>query len=687
MEPAELSNPPSSGSHQLRNVTSQPNPRKRTYPSESTLSLAKPNTDSEVSKQDLPNDEQYGTSLRRKRSRINEWPLKNTIDSGDSPRKSPEGIRGKRKSSREQPKIRNLRKRISRFQEGSLNDKPSKQPPAAFIGAEDAMEKYHSHSQRDIEDQESFNAGIEETRPSITFGFGRFGKAVASVFSGFWKEKEPLGPSTTLAEMDNRKAKAEDAYAVLKAQGFKGTKPPDEQHVQKDLLNERRVAAYHDQENSKRDTHHELDKSQPRPTTESRRSQASDRLQPSSVTAPRRSASPGSAITTGRRSSSLHLRTPSFQSLKKIKSQVHLPSISRSTDKVPDHFDQEDKPFELAAHGLTRQPSKRDLAKHDRLSKKVSNLESKLDAARRDLEKSMKGAPPVPGVPASHARKAFTPGTLASLPSESLLTTQTTSAPIAQSNSEIYGPTLGSAEVHSLSSPSRQLRDEFETSYNHPSTKSVRAIDMLMSSEPISTPYARGINRACMDAAQAAKSRRNSSVQFSKQRPSVEAKRHSGDGKHQRRIVPKAPENSPVQTNEAPPPLPKVSIAVDDIDRPRSESPFLGRPATTSAMRTRSKNHKRKTSPSLNTSASKNRRMKTNFSIYDDELATPLTPDSAAGNRQRGPIAKGSPAPRAVQIKAARAKAVKVSLEKGRLDKPLPKLQNEEEFEWDEDIF
>ncbi len=65
----------------------------------------------------------------------------------------------------------------------------------------------------------------------------------------------------------------------------------------------------------------------------------------------------------------------------------------------------------------------------------------------------------------------------------------------------------------------------------------------------------------------------------------------------------------------------------------------------------------------------------------------PLAPDSAAGNRQWVRLAKGSPAPKAVQIKAARAKAVRVSLEKKRVEKPLPKIQREEEFEWDEDVF
>ena len=692
MEPGSVARSQGSGLQQLREAFSQSVPRKRTYPYESATSVATSDLEKRVAEDDSQRLEENGRSLHRKRSRINEWPLKNTFESGTNKTISPKGPRGKRKAPNGLPGKRKTGKRISKFQEGSLNDKPSHQPPPAFIGAEDAMEHYHNFAQADEQKPATYDAGIE-ARPSGTFGFGKFGKAVANVFSGFWKDKESSEPPPNLAEIHNRKAEAEEAYSILKAQGFKGTSKAIGQLGHQNPLNERRVASL---ATSIRDPKLGTHKAQPFSPTTLHPYDAIERLQPPSTTASRLSISPMSAVATGKRSSSLHFRTPSFQSLKKVKSQVHIPSISRSTDKLPDQPLQQSKQVDLSGHGLRRQPSKKDLVKHEKLSKKVSNLESKLEVARRDLEKSMKGAPPVPNVPQSHARKPFTPGGLASLPSESLLTPQPTSASIPQSNTEIYGSSVVSREPHHLLSPSRQLNAELKSSCKVPSTDKYKATDALVSSGSILGPDTRIIDHAYILAAQAAKTRRNSSLPASNKRPSSEAKIPAGAKKLQRKAALVAPDNSPVEKDESPPPLPTKATTVDEADRPRPDSPFLGRPVAISPKRSRSKTQKRKTSPSPNNTASASKKKKAHFNIHDDELDTALTPDNTAGNRQKMRVTKGSPAPRAVQIKAARAKAVKVSLEKGRvsksppkekLDKPLPKIQKQEEFVWDEDIF
>lgn len=112
----------------------------------------------------------------------------------------------------------------------------------------------------------------------------------------------------------------------------------------------------------------------------------------------------------GRRSS-LNLRTPSFQTLKKATSHIQLPSVKRNStaSEIGDGSQQ-----------VKKQPSKKDLAKHQKLVKRVSNLESQLEAARHELEQSLASTPATKPV-GRPARKAFQPGALPSLPSERLL--------------------------------------------------------------------------------------------------------------------------------------------------------------------------------------------------------------------------------------------------------------------------
>lgn len=114
--------------------------------------------------------------------------------------------------------------------------------------------------------------------------------------------------------------------------------------------------------------------------------------------------------TSGRRSS-LTLRTPSFQTLKKATSHIQLPSVKR-------HSVQSD--ISDSSQQIKKQPSKKDLAKQQKLVKRVSNLETKLDTARRELETALASTPAAEAVE-KPARKAFKPGALPSLPSERIL--------------------------------------------------------------------------------------------------------------------------------------------------------------------------------------------------------------------------------------------------------------------------
>lgn len=112
----------------------------------------------------------------------------------------------------------------------------------------------------------------------------------------------------------------------------------------------------------------------------------------------------------GRRSS-LTLRTPSFQTLKKATSHIQLPSVKR-------HSAQSEASD--ASHQVKKQQSKKDLAKQQKLVKRVSNLETQLETARRELELAISNAPATEAVEKS-TKKTFKPGALPSLPSERIL--------------------------------------------------------------------------------------------------------------------------------------------------------------------------------------------------------------------------------------------------------------------------
>ena len=129
--------------------------------------------------------------------------------------------------------------------------------------------------------------------------------------------------------------------------------------------------------------------------------------------------------TTGRRSS-LALRTPSFQTLKKATSHIQLPSVKRhSTQSEASDSSQQVK----------KQPSKKDLAKQQKLVKRVSNLENQLETARHELELALASAP-ANGHVEQPAKKAFKPGALPSLPSERILNAHVNEQEVYPENNE-----------------------------------------------------------------------------------------------------------------------------------------------------------------------------------------------------------------------------------------------------------
>ena len=165
-----------------------------------------------------------------KRSRGSKWHL----DKAQSDTAKGSRGRGSRQkiSSPRQKRHSNSTPRPSKFLEGSMHDRASNKPPSPYLGEETAMEQYAAtktvSTRPSVDTNTFYDAGIESSKPS---GMYRFGKAIASAFNpsawrgfnGIWKEKDKPVVDPGKALMDERREKAQKAYAELKKSGFKGT--------------------------------------------------------------------------------------------------------------------------------------------------------------------------------------------------------------------------------------------------------------------------------------------------------------------------------------------------------------------------------------------------------------------------------------------------------------------------------
>lgn len=370
--------------------------------------------------------------------------------------------------------------------EGSMNDRVSNMPPDAYIGEEEAMEEYvaMSNTERLLQNKKAsvngveadLDAGIESSKIS---GMSRFGRAIANVlvkpvtawqkFGGAREVKEPTASAEKNA-MQARQLKAEKEYAELKRNGVLGTKAPPDVSTPLPVPNmtyeqiavEARpvphrdsgidVDSYCSTSDQNRDSKGPLiyvGVMPPRAVPDNFRTVrsvsqiGSERYtgslsQASSIgfKPPPLPDTDRFAVTISRetspRKSSLHFRKPSLQTIKKVKSQIQLPTNKQYTEAAisPSRDFDVPKAADEGERSPRKQPSKRDIAKQQRLSKKVSDLEVQLEIARRNLKLSIhkdfvdsNGSPQKGGstVYSQNGQKSFCPGALPSLPSERLL--------------------------------------------------------------------------------------------------------------------------------------------------------------------------------------------------------------------------------------------------------------------------
>ncbi|KAK5702786.1 hypothetical protein LTR97_003732 [Elasticomyces elasticus] len=336
------------------------------------------------------------------------------------------------------------RVRESRFQEGSLTDKPSNKPPSAFTRmirtesgnikqVDELMEGYNDDTIMAEASTEalvpsevavqSLAAHPEPTTKTESGGFFRFGRSFASSFhpvalwNKMWNEtrEDLIRQNEEMERKRKQKEEAEARYAEMKAAGQLGLKPVS------NLVPDMRESA---ESSRPRDSAVVLDgvKDSVRTST------GSQLLPPPTEDIGNGDVTEAKAKGTFR--SRFGFRKPSISNLKgglkRVASDLNLaaPAGRESSSSVsPNKTD-------LDQSTLRRSTSKFDLKKQQKLSKRVSDLEGKLQLARRELDVALVEASPRPKLNNKYERftphntlkrPKFIPGKLPSLPSERIL--------------------------------------------------------------------------------------------------------------------------------------------------------------------------------------------------------------------------------------------------------------------------
>lgn len=345
-----------------------------------------------------------------KRRRSNDWPLpEEAADYGNherrnvrnghaaggfasayrsSPRASPRtslaSLRGRHGgASTNSPRTRLGRR--SRFVEATMSDSISEKPPSIFTHDTKPMGPRQRQS-----------------------GIFRFGKAIASAFNPFGGWGKGAAESANPQPPKDALSQAEEAYAELKKAGYKGTNKGAYLQSQHDSNARCAVDPSHADQ-----TWQAIQAKMNYDTTAIGTTCQGDRVE---IPTPSRSASKSS-------------KRSSFQDLRSL----GLPFIRHhdqpSTTSIYQERTSEDS---IENTGLRKQKSRKELSRQTKLLKKVSNLEDKLERARRELrqlsgneERLLSTTPDRKSMsidmdPGSYPRK-FVPGALPTLPSERLL--------------------------------------------------------------------------------------------------------------------------------------------------------------------------------------------------------------------------------------------------------------------------
>lgn len=380
-------------------------------------------------------------SYSSKRRRSANWPL---TDEQRSPDSSQRSRRSKSSHSRRQVSSPG---RLSRFQEGSMNDRASNQPPSVFTRffpsrgmapIDQLMEDYHaendaspaprapsrvpSHNPNRSVSSGTSTAGTAATRES---GIFRFGRSIAATFNpvNIWqKMQQKWGEARQelieealdeqARQLRERALKADEIYAHLKKTGQLGAQGTHAIANGKPIFTPGYTAPADDLRAQRDSGISGIEPYYARPYEQKDPTKSA-----ANVSSP------------PERKSALHFKTPSFANLKKARSEAQLAKRAPSSPTA-------DTSDAQTPHTLRRSHSKKDMQKQLKLHKRVSDLEAKLQDARVELYQCLGDTPPVPALPAHLAsslnsnkprvatplrKKASHTGVLPSLPSERLL--------------------------------------------------------------------------------------------------------------------------------------------------------------------------------------------------------------------------------------------------------------------------
>ena len=713
-----------------------------TYP---TNLLKRPHNGEPTSISEPYNDpaELYSISKRHKTV---DWPLRNDVnilprnhvESSQTPARSPPSL-AKRKGKKSL--------RPSKFKEGSLNDKPSKEPPPSYIGEEMAMEEY-SNSQDSVEilTHKNCNGGNEPAKPSSMF---RFGRAIASALNpvAMWQGINGILRDKDQFTSENRERAGGDreeikmAYDALKEGGFQGMKSKNIHRSSIDAPQRVSEPKQESNRNSFRDSAIDMDQSQ-----DSRLSQDTNTSGHLTVPSHRRektSISPLSESGTGRRSFT-QLHTPSFQDMKRMTSNIQLPSARRRSSATPvlpsmTLSGKHDAGAVEIGAGLRRVPSKKDIARYAKLNKRVSDLEAKLEAARQELKQSLLDAPPVPDLPSSVGRKQFMPGALGSLASERLLNQHATRGLVRKSEKLIDAP----EKQHDLALVSRVSDVDAKPTSEAQPWLDVELENASKSSSGVTQPSRaktsrrKSTRKPDLTAPTTEDSKKRSlpnlpgltsysSPNWAKEEEEEAAAAAAAEGipplpapslifdlatidkaellamraipdrhlpfgntadhiSYLRKLYPSLTDHQISEYLATLPPSNKGKINLTSVQHAnRPASPFLGPPQTISPMRTRSRAKKRGISPPPPSLASAKKVKGDEVQGGGDESPMMGRKGVLAGERN-GRMGDGE---EKRMLRSKKQGTSKQGVEKKMLEaeKPLPDIQKED-FEWDEDVF
>ena len=350
-----------------------------------------------------------------KRYRPSDWPLTSTART-ESPHSVP-----RTRNTTKSPCFRRARSsevRRSKFIEGSMNDRVSHRPPTTYIGDEDLQERYEREENGEISSRKmahpkklmhhpnasmagSSTDGSEVSRHSSIF---RFGKALAASFNPsnwrIWSKTQQQEEETAQQKIwRERREKAESMYQELKKSG----------HFRDSGFGQ---PLFRQQEDKKKvPQKHDYGVEFGEQRTDSRLSVATSmeekRMGRIFLEPPELPTGGESPTSNGRNSApprGFHFKKPSLSNIRNSRGSDNGSNAPSSGDD----------------HHIRRVPSRKDLQKQQRLIKRVSDLENKLQAARRQLAEALNE--PVPSQPYPRGgRSRFVPGALSTLPSERLL--------------------------------------------------------------------------------------------------------------------------------------------------------------------------------------------------------------------------------------------------------------------------